>query len=196
MHSDIDQVLIHRSQIAQRVEQLAHEISRDLIDPVHADDGHSHIALVPILTGSLIFVADLIRHLPMRMQIRLISVSSYPDRATTSQGPNIRTPLDTLPDSLDDAHVLVIDDILDSGRTLQFVTDLLRAKNPRSLRTCVMLRKQRRDALSFPIDYFGFDIPDSFVVGYGLDYNNYYRNLPDIVTLRQEVFSTAKGLTA
>ena len=197
MQNDIERVLINRSAIADRVRALADEITQDLGGSAASSTTDHHtsqdapplagITLVPILTGSLIFVSDLIRHLPIRMQIRLVSVSSYPGTATSSQGPKVRGDIDTLPDSLEGAEVLVIDDILDSGKTLSLVTELLEQRHPGSVRTCVMLRKQRPQAMSYPIDYVGFDIPDEFVVGYGLDYNGYYRNLPDIVTLRPEV---------
>lgn len=196
MQSDIERVLINRSVIADRVQALADEITQDLCgsassltDPCTEQDAppSAGITLVPILTGSLMFVSDLIRHLPIRMQIHLVSISSYPDTATSSHGPKVRGNADMLPESFDGADVLVIDDILDSGKTLSLVTELLEQRHPGSVRTCVMLRKQRPQAMSYPIDYVGFDIPDEFVVGYGLDYNGYYRNLPDIVTLRLEV---------
>jgi len=147
----------------------------------------ARITLVPILTGSIIFLADLIRHLPLYMQIKVMSVSSYPGQATTSQGVRIRSELEDLPEDLSARHVLVIDDILDSGRTLRAVSDRLRARRPASVRTCVLLRKQRPEAFAFAVDYVCFDIPDEFVVGYGLDFNGYYRNLPEIVTLKPEV---------
>lgn len=196
MQNDIERVLINRGAIADRVRALADEITQDLCgsaaslpapSPEQDAPQPARITLVPILTGSLIFVSDLIRHLPIQMQIHPVSISSYPGTATTSQGPKVCGDIDTLPDSLEGADVLVIDDILDSGNTLSLVTQLLEQRQPRSVRTCVMLRKQRLQAMSYPIDYVGFDIPDEFVVGYGLDYNGYYRNLPDIVTLRPEI---------
>lgn len=199
MQRDIERVLIDRAAIAQRVRQLAQEITSHLscAHPasvcVPSETDFASITLVPILTGSLIFVADLIRQMPMRMQIQLISISSYPGRSTTSQTPKIDSLASNLPDSFADTNVLIIDDILDSGRTLQLASEVIRRKNPRTLRTCVMLRKQRPQAMGFPVDYFGFDIPDQFVVGYGLDYNDYYRNLPDIVTLRPEVIAARTG---
>ncbi len=207
MQSDIDQVLIPREQIAERVAELAARISRDLVQADHADrvargtgdtdgrneasgdegSGRFEVTLIPILTGSFIFVADLIRHLPIYMQIRLLSVSSYPGRSTSTRGASVNAALTNLPDSLEGQHVLVIDDILDSGNTLKLVNDLLKQKRPASLRTCVLLRKQRPEAMAAHVDYVAFDIPDRFVVGYGLDFDDYYRNLPDIVTLRAEV---------
>lgn len=182
MRQDIDRVLIDAAAIDRRLEELAADITRDLTPGSSAE-----ITIVPILTGSFIFVADLIRKLPLRMNIQLTSVSSYPGKATTSQGVRARRELSILPPSLAGAHVLLVDDILDSGGTLRFVTDMLREKNPASLRTCVLLRKQRPEAMATPVDYAAFDIPDEFVVGYGLDFDGYYRNLPDICTLRPEV---------
>ncbi|MEX0777627.1 MAG: hypoxanthine phosphoribosyltransferase [Phycisphaeraceae bacterium] len=192
MQGDIEKVLIDRETIARRVEEVAGRITADLVPPGAAgaagvpDDG-AELTIIPILTGSIIFVADLIRRLPVRMRIRLISVSSYPGESTSSRGATILDHLTSVPEDLSGQHVLVIDDILDSGRTLGAVTQMLRARGPAALRTCVLLRKQRPEALAFPIDYVCFDIPDAFVVGYGLDYNDYYRNLPDIVTLKPEV---------
>ncbi len=150
-------------------------------------DSQPALTIVPILTGSIVFLADLIRYLPLYMRIRLLSISSYPGRATTSRGAMVREELSTLPASLAGSHVLLIDDILDSGHTLTLARDLLAQRHPASLRTCVLLRKRRPEAMACPVDYVCFDIPDAFVVGYGLDFNDYYRNLPDIVTLRPEV---------
>ncbi len=187
MQQDIQRVLISRDQIADRVRQVARQITADLGGDVPGAPGAPGVTLVPILTGSIIFVADLIRLLPLKMTIRLVSVSSYRGATTVSKGLLIRDELTSLPESLDGAHVLVIDDILDSGHTLDLVTSLLMEKNPAAIKTCVLLRKQRPEAMSVPVDYVCFDIPDEFVVGYGLDYNDHYRNLPDIVTLRPQV---------
>lgn len=189
MQQDIQRVLIDRQAIADRVAQIAQQITDDFGAPAGNED--AEITLVPILTGSIIFVADLIRLLPIRMHIRLISISSYRGTTTSSQPALITEELSNLPEKLDGAHVLLIDDILDSGQTIELVTSLLKKKNPESIKTCVLLRKQRPQAMKLPIDYVCFDIPDEFVVGYGLDYNDYYRNLPDIVTLRPEVVQAA-----
>ncbi|MCC7191561.1 MAG: hypoxanthine phosphoribosyltransferase [Phycisphaeraceae bacterium] len=184
MQSDIKQVLIDRGTIARRVRELAEQITRDYSRPGASE---LELTLVPILTGSIIFVADLIRHLPLRMKIRVVSVSSYPGASTASKGAKLTSELNMLSESLTGSHILVIDDILDSGQTLGLVCGLLRQKGPASLKSCVLLRKLRPDAMAFPVDYVCFDIPDDFVVGYGLDYNDYYRNLPEVVTLRGEV---------
>ncbi len=196
MQDDIDHVLIDRHRIALRVQELAAQIMGDLLKGVSDQGkpgypGEPDITLVPLLTGSFIFAADLIRHLPVKLKIRLLSVSSYPGTATTSRGARIKDDLSHLPASLAGQHVLIVDDILDSGNTLKLVGQTLAAMNPASIRTCVLLRKERPQAMAFPVDYVAFDIPDEFVVGYGLDFNDHYRNLPDIVTLRREVIAHA-----
>lgn len=195
MDQDIATVLIDRHAIATRVAELAGRITADIRADLAKEDGDGRnsekdveITLVPILSGSFMFVADLIRHLPLRMQIRMLAVSSYPGKATETEGSTVKRELTNLPETLAGCHVLLIDDILDSGGTLKLAADLLREREPASLRTCVLLRKKRDTAMHVPVDYVAFDIPDEFIVGYGLDYNDFYRNLPDIVTLRPEVF--------
>ncbi len=135
---------------------------------------------MPLLTGSIIFVADLVRHLPIRMKIDVLAVSSYPGRATASVGPRVLYP--TTFDVIG-KEVLVIDDILDSGRTLSAVTELLAGQGAAGVKSCVLLKKTLPRAAVVHADYVGFEIPDEFVVGYGLDFNGYYRNLPDIAVL-------------
>jgi len=186
VQDDIAEVLIDRERISRRIGEVADLIAADLGDPSPAE-----ITLVPILTGSIIFVADLIRKLPLRMQIRMVSISSYPGTATTSRGARLGVELTNLPTSLEGAHVLIVDDILDSGQTMTTVFDLIAQRQPASLRACVLLRKRRPQTMNLPVDYVCFDIEDKFVVGYGLDFNNYYRNLPDIVTLRPHVLAVA-----
>lgn len=190
MQQDIASVLLSRRQIARGIRRLANRIAADW-DAHPCDPANPlTITIVPILTGSFIFVADLIRQLPLRLRIRLISVSSYPGAATAAHKATLQHELTNLPDHLRGAHVLLIDDILDSGGTLTAACQALRQRQPASLRTCVLLRKQRPEALAFPVDYVCFDIPDQFVVGYGLDYNDLYRNLPDIVTLKPHLLRT------
>jgi hypoxanthine phosphoribosyltransferase len=178
VHADLDKVLIDRDRIAHRVAELADEINHDLRDVTN----HDELVLVSILTGSIIFLADLIRQLPQKLRIEVVAVESYPGRATTSQGAKITSGLSGI---VENRHVLIVDDILDSGGTLKLIRADLRQRRAKSVRSCVLLRKQRVSALETPCEYVGFDIPDVFVVGYGLDYNNYYRNLPDIGTLKE-----------
>lgn len=177
MHNDVERILIDRYAIQARVYQMAQEIAAAYAD--------REFVLMPLLTGSIIFVADLVRHLPVRMRIEVMAVSSYPGRATMSQGPRLLFPERF---GLAGKPVLVIDDILDSGKTLEYVTSLLGEHGASDVKTCVLLRKQVAAAGRVKADWVGFEIPDEFVVGYGLDYNDYYRNLPDIAILRKEVF--------
>ncbi len=179
MKADLDKILFDSEQIASRIVTLAQEISRDLDEL--PEDGE--IVLVSILTGSVIFVADLIRQLPQKLRIELVTVKSYPGRATVSQGAHL---IEGIDENIEGKHVLIVDDILDSGGTLRLIRAELSRRNPMSLRACVLLRKQRPSAMATPCEYVGFDIPDVFVVGYGLDFDNYYRNLPVIGTLREE----------
>ena len=190
MQADLERTLLTEQEIAKRLDELAAEIERDIEQATGlSDPGHPHntLTVVPIMTGSFIFAADLLRRLPLRTKIYPMSASSYPGTATHSQGVSLSQTDDRVPRDLTGQHVLLIDDILDSGSTLRAVTAELNNRKPASLHTCVLLRKQRDQAMSFPIDYVAFDIPDEFVVGYGLDYDDQYRNLPAICTLKPEV---------
>jgi len=185
MLADIDRVLVTRNQIAQRINQLAQQIVADHT----SDKGDTEITLLPILTGGMVFCADLMRQMPVRMRIGLMTVSSYPGNATQTKGSSL------IADNIGDIggrHILVVDDILDSGGTLRLVVPRLRELGAASVKACVLLRKDRPSARETPVDYVGFDIPDEFVVGYGLDFDDYYRNLPDIVTLKRDVYQGAR----
>lgn len=180
MQEDIDRILIPQDRIAERVRELAKQITDDHISADHPDE--TEITIVPILTGAMIFCGDLIRHIPLHCRIGLMTVSSYPGSSLRTQGSKL------LGQQLGDIrgrHVLLIDDILDSGGTIKLVVPAVKELGAASVKTCVLLRKDREAAKSTPVDYVGFEIPDEFVVGYGLDYNDYYRNVPDIVTLKQ-----------
>ena len=181
MHDDIDRILIPQETIAARVKELAGEIIADHAPPKMA--GEAEITIVPILTGAMIFCCDLVRHIPFPMKIGLMTVSSYPGSSLRTQGSQM---LGQQLGYVKGRHVLILDDILDSGGTLKLVLPAIQALGAATVKTCVLLRKDRPAAKDVPADYVGFEIPDEFVVGYGLDYNNYYRNLPDIVTLKQE----------
>ena len=184
MHRDIERVLISRERIAQRVRELARAITAD-----HSALGSgADMTIVPILTGAMIFCGDLIREMPIAMKIGLMTVSSYPGRSVSSQGAQV---IQRQLGNLAGRHVLVVDDILDSGNTMKLVVPALRELAAASVRTCVLLRKDRPAAKDVVVDYVGFEIPDEFVVGYGLDYNDYYRNVPDIVTLKRSVLETS-----
>lgn len=188
MFPEIERVLVDRESIRRRVGELAREIVRDLEAAV-ADDGASiqdegRIVLVPIMTGAMIFVADLIREMPIKLSLGLIAVSSYPGESVKSKGAHLAS---ELPDDLAGKHVVLIDDILDSGRTVELVKRLVSERHPASVRVAVMLDKRARRTVDVEADYVGFEIPDEFVVGYGLDFNGYYRNHPEIAVLRSEM---------
>ncbi|MBI4581040.1 MAG: hypoxanthine phosphoribosyltransferase [Planctomycetes bacterium] len=180
MDHDIDRILISRHRIAERVMELAAEIAR-----TYAGDVEAGLTLVTILSGSLIFLSDLIRCLPLRMKIGLITVSSY--KGTKPTPAAILQQLNT---DVTGRHVLLVDDILDTGGTLRLVREQLVSAGPKSIRTCVLLRKPSKAPPDVPADFVGFDIEDVFVVGYGLDFNDHYRNLPDIAVLRPEVYAS------
>lgn len=173
----LGRVVVSAQQIAARLPALAAEIERA------AGTGDDDMVIIPVMTGAFIFAADLVRHMPVRMRISLVAVSSYPGTATSSQG--VRS-LGVLPQNLEGRRVLLVDDVLDSGRTLNFLRESLAAQKPRWFATAVLLRKTIPSALSTPCEFVGFDIPDEFVVGYGLDYDGCYRNVPDVRVLHPE----------
>ena len=175
MIQDIDHILISRRAISDRVLELGDAITKDL----GAKGEEKEIVLIAVMTGSIIFVADLMRCLPMKIRIQITTASSYVGKSTKSTGdPKVGA----LPDVYD-KHVLLVDDILDSGKTLTSIRSKLERLKPKSIHSCVLLRKKLRSAMDVPCEYVGFDIEDEFVVGYGLDYDGYYRNFPDIAVI-------------
>lgn len=183
MHLDIERVLIDTDRIASRVADLARQIAADFEGMRVGSAEEPRIVLIPVLTGSIVFVADLIRKLPLKISLEVVGVSSYPGKSIESKGAALTS---ELPANLAGAHVLIVDDILDSGQTLEVLTRLVSTRGPASVRTCVLLRKPGKAKADVRADYVGFDIPDEFVVGYGLDYDGYYRNYPAIATLRPD----------
>jgi hypoxanthine phosphoribosyltransferase len=182
----IERVLIDEARIAARVGELGRQIAMDLRGSLATGgrDGEGgtagQLVLVPVLTGSIVFVADLIRRIPLMMNLRVVAVSSYPGASLVSKGAKIRG---ELPSDLAGRHVLIVDDILDTGRTLGLVRSMIAEQEPASLRVCVLLRKAVGRDQDWSPEYVGFDIPDEFVVGYGLDFDGYYRNFPAIAAL-------------
>ena len=168
----LGEVLLSRERIAERVAELAREIALD-------NGGRRELLVVGILTGAVFFLTDLVREMPddLDVHIDFMSVSSYAD-ATKSSG--VVRILHDLKNSVEGIDVLIVEDIVDTGLTLSYLQDLLRARRPASLRTCVLLDKSARRETAVKVDYCGFEIPDAFVVGYGLDCAGRWRHLKDI----------------
>jgi hypoxanthine phosphoribosyltransferase len=171
-------VLITTEQIQQRIAQLARDIGPEYRD--------RPLTIVGVLTGSLMFVADLVRRLEIPLRIGLIQASSYRGRATTAGELHLDSEL--LAD-VRGRHVLLLDDILDTGQTLTHVVRHLNEQGALSVKVCVLLRKQGRQLHPIRVDFVGFDIPDEFVVGYGLDFNDEHRQLPYIAVLPRDMYS-------
>jgi hypoxanthine phosphoribosyltransferase len=180
VHDDVVKVLISAEAIRDRVRAMAAAITRDY-ESGWESEGASQLVVVPVLTGAFMFLADLVRELPHMVRIEVVTVSSYPGATTVSKGAAL---VGVLPRDLEGKDVLIVDDILDSGQTLGLLLDEIRSRGPRSARSCVFLRKQCSRVREIACEYVGFDIPDEFVVGYGLDYDGFYRNLPYVGVLR------------
>lgn len=183
--ADIARVVVSRKRIAVRVRELAGRIAECY--------GQAELTILAVLTGSLIFLSDLIRQLPLKMRLDVVSVCSYPGQATRSQGPRIALPPGA---SLSGRHVLIVDDILDSGSTLRALQQAVALMDPASLRTCVLMQKVRPDVEDRPAaDFVGFEVADEFLVGYGLDFDHLYRNLPDLCVLKPACYRRGAGAT-
>ena len=181
LERDVADVLVTPEAIAAKVAELGERISADYADRT--------VTLVSVLKGSLPFMADLMRAISVPVRIDLMEVSSYGGTATESSG--LVRILKDLSASIDGVDVLIVEDIIDTGLTLNYLIRYLKGKNPASLRICTLLDKPARRLVEIPIDYLGFTIPDRFVVGYGLDYGEHYRNLPFIGVLKPEVYGPA-----
>jgi len=177
LHPDLTRVIISASEIQDRVNELALQISRDYanVDKVY---------LIGILKGAFIFLADLSRRLTIPHIVDFMAVSSYGKTATSSGA--VRLILD-LRDIIENEHVIIVEDIVDTGHTLEYLYKTIKGRNPASLKTCVLSIKDRKN-LDVPIDYLGFTIPDVWVVGYGLDYADTHRTLPYVAELKKEVY--------
>jgi hypoxanthine phosphoribosyltransferase len=170
-----NKVLLSEAQIKQRIAALAAEIERDY-------PASDEIHLVAVLKGGFMFMADLVRAMSERVTMDFMAVSSYA-KGTTSSG-QVRV-LKDLDSNLEGRHVIIVEDIVDTGLTLHYLQDLLRARAPKSMKTACLLSKPSRRKVEVQVDYIGFTIEDHFVVGYGLDYAEKYRNLPYIAILEQ-----------
>jgi hypoxanthine phosphoribosyltransferase len=178
LEKDIAKILITREQLQTRTAELGEAISRDYV----AKD----LLLVCILKGSVMFLGDLMRAIRVPHAIDFMAISSYGGTRTESSGV-VRILMD-LNTNIENRNVLIVEDIIDTGRTLAYITELLKTRNPASLKICTLLNKSSRREVNVPLDYIGFDIPNEFVIGYGLDYNEIYRNLPFVGVLKLEMY--------
>lgn len=179
LRADIGDVLVSEERIASRVAELGARISEDYVG--------RQLTLVSVLKGSLPFMADLMRAISIPVRIDLMEVSSYGGSATESSG--LVRILKDLSKTIEGEDVLIVEDIIDTGLTLNYLVRYLRGKNPASLGICTLLDKPARRLVDISVNYVGFTIPDQFVVGYGLDYNELYRNLRFVGVLKPEVYS-------
>ncbi len=178
IHEDISEILYTEEQLAETVKALGARISRDYAG--------KNLMLVSVLKGSVVFMADLMRAIQVPCAIDFLAVSSYGSATTTSGEVRVLKDLDG---PLEDKDLLIVEDILDSGVTLSFLMKMLSARHPRSIRICTLLDKPHRRRVPLTADYAGMSCPDAFIVGYGLDYNEKYRNLPYIGILKPTVYS-------
>jgi hypoxanthine phosphoribosyltransferase len=176
--TEVQRVLIPRSQIARRVQGLADDLERDFAG--------TELVIVSLLNGTVMFLADLVRHLSLPLRLDFIGVSSY--RANTASGDLVFTK--DLRLDVRGREVLLVDDILDTGRTISRVMEKLVVLGPRRINVCVLLDKPVRRVLPVQADYVGFEIPDVFVVGYGLDFAERFRNLPFVGVLHPQVYAS------
>lgn len=178
LESDVQEILLSESQIQQRICELGEQISADYagLNPL----------LLCVLKGGYVFLADLTRCLTIKHDVDFMAISSYGDGTESSGVVRILKDLDR---DISGRHVLVVEDIIDTGRTLAYLMQNLRVRQPASLRVCTLLNKPSRREIELHIDYAGFEIPDRFVIGYGLDYAEHYRNLRFVGVLKPEVYS-------
>jgi hypoxanthine phosphoribosyltransferase len=178
MRDDVAKILISEQEIQARVTELGQQINAAY------GDG-DRLLLVCVLKGAFMFLADLVRHLEVRHEVDFMEISSY-GAGTVSSGV-VRILLD-LEQNVEGRHVLIVEDIIDSGRTLDYITRNLQTRRPASVRVCTLLSKPSRREIDVPLAFVGFEIPDEFVMGYGLDYAEAYRNLPFIGVLKEEIY--------
>jgi len=179
LHDDIDYVLIDEEKLQARIQEIAQQIEADY-------DGIDDVLMICVLKGGYLFLADLSRGLQRPHALDFMGISSYGSGTKSSGAVQI---IMDLKQPIDGRHVLIVEDIIDSGHTLTYMRKNLLARSPASVKIVTLLNKPSRREVDVPVDYIGFDIPDEFVVGYGLDFDELYRNLPFIAVLKPEVFA-------
>lgn len=181
IEKDVESILVSEEQIKEAVKRIANEITDDF------RDSDKQLLLVCVLKGSLMFISDLMKEIKLPAKIDFMKVSSYGSGTVSNGQVKIRYDLDT--DSLDNYNVVVVEDIIDSGHTLANLLIHLKNRGANTVKLCALLDKPSRRVVDVKIDYCGFTIPDAFAIGYGLDYDEKYRNLPYIGILNPEVYS-------
>jgi hypoxanthine phosphoribosyltransferase len=172
----VGEILVQRDELAHRVRELAEEVSRDYAG--------RELLLICVLKGAVFFLSDLMRHLDVRCELDFMAVSSYGSSTDSSGVVRILKDLDA---PIEGRDVLIVEDIVDSGLTLSYLFRMLRAREPATLEVCALLTKPERREVDLPIRYVGFEIPNRFAIGYGLDHAERYRNLPYVAVLDEEV---------
>ncbi|WP_214367725.1 hypoxanthine phosphoribosyltransferase [Pseudonocardia sp. H11422] len=183
---DIASVLVTEQQIRDKTAELADLVARDYVQDVAGTGPGSDLLLVGVLKGAVMFMTDFARALPLPVQLEFMAVSSYGSSTSSSGVVRILKDLDR---DIAGRHVLIVEDIIDSGLTLSWLLKNLESRRPASLQVCTLLRKPDAVRVDIPVKYVGFDIPNEFVVGYGLDYAERYRDLPFIGTLDPSVYA-------
>lgn len=177
-YEDTDKVLITESEIKKRTAELAKQITNDFKG--------EEVLLVCILRGAVLFFADLVREIELEVAFDFMAVSSYGAGASSSGEVRI---IKDVSSRIEGKNVIIIEDIIDSGNTLSYLVRLLNQRHPKTVKVCALLDKPARREVAFEADYVGFKVPNEFVVGYGLDYNESYRNLPDVCVLKKEIYT-------
>lgn len=180
LNNDVEKVLISEEAIEETVKRISARIDED-----YKNSGHK-LLLLCILKGSVVFMGDLMKHITLPVEIDFMKVSSY--GSSTKTNGNINILLDLYRKDMNQTDILIIEDIIDSGRTLSYLVEYLKLKGAHSVRTCTLLDKPSRREVEFTPDYVGFEVPDEFVIGYGLDYSEQYRALPYVGVLKPSVY--------
>ncbi|MEI6602069.1 MAG: hypoxanthine phosphoribosyltransferase [Clostridia bacterium] len=177
MHNDLEKVLVTREKIEAKTIELAAQISKDYKG--------KNLLLVGVLKGGFVFLSDLMRKIDNQCEVDFIMVSSYGNSTKTSGVVKIIKDIDT---DISGKNILLVEDLIDTGLTLKHLLELLKTRNPKSIEICAILDKPSRRLVNLEVAYSGIEIPDEYVVGYGLDYQNKYRHLPDVCTLKPEIY--------
>lgn len=178
MHKDIKEILVTKESIENRVKELGEKISNDY-------NSADEIVMIGVLKGANMFLGDLIRQINLPVKIDFIAVSSY---GLSTESTGVVKILKDLDIDIEGKHVIIVEDIIDTGLTLKYISENLKTRNASTIKICTLLDKPARRQCQIPVEYVGFEIPDEFIVGYGIDYAEKYRNLPYVGTLKEDTY--------